>query len=266
MTVLKAIDWDAPWFDAVAAHGCALSRLSDPKVELNAIAGRAALCNAVGLPIQFVAADAADATPYEVHIASTGEVPTRTNHHDLFNALTWLAFPRIKARLNALQASVIAADGVTSRRGVLRDAATLLDENGVLLVTRRADLIDALSRHDWLALFRRNRRAWQSDVRAVVFGHALMEKLVAPYKAICAHALHVPLDAGATPRAIDTTVAVALGTDLAPKQLLSLPVLGIPGWAANEDPSYYTDPRVFRPLGGTPGRADHVRIRIASAA
>ena len=118
-------------------------------------------------------------------------MPTRDNRHDFFNALVWLAFPRTKARLNALQAQAIAATGIGAQRGPLRDAATLIDENAVLLVTRRADIVDALRRHDWHALFVEQRRRLGAEVRPVVFGHALMEKLSAPYKAITAHALPV---------------------------------------------------------------------------
>jgi hypothetical protein len=255
MTVLNAIEWDAPWFQAVAERGRALALRADPLRALNAAAAQARLSNARGLPIRFVAADAADASPYESHIASTGEVPTRGNRHDLLNALVWLAYPRIKAGLNALQASAIVADGVGARRGALRDAATLLDENGVLLVSQRADLIDALRRHDWHGLFVRHRLAWHSDIRVIVFGHALMEKLVVPYKAICAHALHVSFDRGASPGAIDDAVAASLGANLAPKQLLPLPVLGIPGWSDNDDPAYYSDLQVFRPLREARGGA-----------
>jgi hypothetical protein len=178
--------------------------------------------------------------------------------------LVWLAFPRTKARLNALQARAIAASGIGGRRGFLRDAATLLDENGVLLVTCHADLVDALRRHDWRALFVQRRDAWRSDIRAVVFGHALMEKLVRPYKAVCGHALPIGLDADASQAAIDGAVAAALGTDLAPQRLLPLPVLGIPGWAANDDESFYADPHVFRPAREARSRAEP--LRRASAA
>ena len=45
---------------------------------------------------------------YEVHLFETGQVQTRPdNRHDLFNALAWLAFPRTKARINAMHAAEI---------------------------------------------------------------------------------------------------------------------------------------------------------------
>lgn len=242
-----AIDWRAPWFAAVRAVGAAVAANADPRTALNAAACRAGLRNAAGRPLRFGPAAAAGASAYEAHIARTGEVPTRDNLHDLFNALVWLAFPRTKARLNALQARAIAADGIGARRGSVRDAATLIDENAVLLVTQRADLIAALRAHDWQRLFVAERGAWQGALRAIVFGHALMEKLVQPYKAVTAHALVLDLPADADDAAVDGAAAAALGTDLTPRALAPLPVLGIPGWADNGSPAFYDDAAVFRP-------------------
>ena len=246
----RAIDWDAPWFSAVAERGRAIEGARDVRSALGAIASRLGLRNAGGRPIRFGAPDAAGAAAYEEHIHRTGEVPTRDNLHDFFSALVWLAFPRAKAGLNALQATAIARDGVGPRRGALRDAATLIDENSVFLVTQRDELIDALAAHDWRRLFVAHRAAWRSEVRAIVFGHALMEKLTAPYRGVTAHALHVRLAADAPLAAIDAAVAAALDEGLAPGRLRPLPVLGIPGWADNDDATYYDDASVFRPARG----------------
>jgi len=242
-----AIDWDAPWLAPVADLGRALEAGPDLRAALTDAARERGVRNARGLPVRFVAADAAGGRAYEEHIGRTGEVPTRDNLHDFFNALMWLAFPRSKARLNALQAAAIARDGIGSSRGPLRDAATLFDENAALLVTLRRDLVEALERHEWHGLFVEQRSAWRSEVRVVVFGHALLDKLTTPYRGVTAHALPVPLAPAASLAAIDDAVAGILDARLAPRQLLPLPVLGIPGWAANDDAAYYEDATVFRP-------------------
>jgi hypothetical protein len=241
------VEWDAPWFRAVAGHGRGIEGERDLRSALSATASRLGIRNAGGRPIRFVAPEAAGAAAYEEYIHRTGAVPTRDNLHDFFNALAWLTFPCAKAALNALQAAAIARDGVGPRRGALRDAATLIDENAVLLVTRRDDLVEALAAHDWRGLFMIHRAAWRADMRAIVFGHALMEKLVAPYPGVTAHALHVRLDADASLAAVDTAVAAALDEGLAPGRLRPLPVLGIPGWADNDDAAFYDDASVFRP-------------------
>ena len=176
---------------------------------------------------------------YEAFIARTGCVPTRHNLHDLFNGLMWLTYPQTKRRLNALQAEQIALLGTTGPRGPLRDALTLFDENAAVL-QGPIELIDALRRRDWHRLFIVERSMWES-ARLVVFGHALMEKLMRPRKAITAHVWVVE---GTS----DTTVAASLTPErLAAKAFLPLPVLGVPAWwSANEDPSFDDDPEVFR--------------------
>jgi hypothetical protein len=256
---LTAVDWSQPWFGAVAAlRGCAAT--PDPITLLNRCAVERCVATASGRPIEFVAAcDARTGRAYEAHIAATGRVPTRLNRHDLFNALVWLAFPRTKARLNALQAGAIARDGIGGRRGPLRDAATLFDENGALLVTAGPDLPALLRARHWKAAFVNRRGDWDS-VRVWVFGHALMDKLVAPYKAITAHVLAIDLPAGAALAEVDLALAARLDERFDPTELLPLPMLSVPGWSGNAEPIYYDDAAVFRPEGaGRRTREERIR-------
>ncbi len=176
---------------------------------------------------------------YEAYIAKTSCVPTRDNLHDLFNGIMWLTFPHTKRRMNLLQAEEIARAGIAGSRGALRDALTVFDENGAILQAPSC-LRSALREKDWNALFIANRDAWQS-ARLVLFGHALLEKLMRPRKAMTAHVW-----------CVDEISDAALAASLMPEQLVEkpfspLPVLGVPGWcAANQDPQFYRDAAVFR--------------------
>ena len=176
---------------------------------------------------------------YEAFIARTRCVPTRDNLHDLFNGLMWLSYPKAKHRLNTLQAQEITRLGMTGPRGALRDAMTVFDENAAILQAP-AQLVDVLRRRDWRTLFVAQREIWES-ARLIVFGHALLEKLMQPRKPITAHVW-----------AVDSIDDAALASSLTPERLrakdfLPLPVLGVPGWwAANEDRSFYDDVNVFR--------------------
>jgi len=184
---------------------------------------------------------------YEAFIFSHKRIPTRNNLHDFFNGLCWLRFPQTKLRLNFLQAQEIASQGVNATRGSLRDALTLFDEN-VLLLQTSDDLWHALQTRDWTKLFGELRDEWQS-AHIVIFGHALLEKLVAPYKSITAHVFRIASDVDAKDdQALDDWLATKLQPDyLATKPYLPLPVLGIPGWwPENEDLSFYSDTQVFR--------------------
>ena len=187
---------------------------------------------------------------YEAFIYRTHTVPTRNSAHDFFNGLCWLRFPQTKQLLNRMQAQALAQQGVTAHRGALRDALTLFDENAALLCAPEI-LWQALKRQDWQALFVTHREAWK-DAHLTLFGHALLEKLLKPYKGITAHVLCVPVPVdiqGAGDVALDAWLSRQIHeTEMQGKPFLPLPVLGVPAWwPPNEDVGFYEDPQVFRP-------------------
>ncbi|NMM36545.1 MAG: DUF3025 domain-containing protein [Glaciimonas sp.] len=254
------IDWTRPWLAGVLAAAQRVTGAADWRQALNACAAADGLRNHAGLALSFVPQAALPAdTAYEAFISATGCVPTRANLHDFFNALVWLSFPRIKRQLNALQAAQIAQSGVGKARGPARDAATIFDENAALLVVHDAppgrSLVDALRNHQWQEAFIGQRADYGSAVEVWLFGHALMEKLVSPYRAITAHSRVVMVDGAyfalcpAARRAwVDRQVAQELmGPGLTTAGFTPLPVLGVPGWWPGQDAAFYTDAGVFRP-------------------
>jgi hypothetical protein len=253
------IDWSRPWYDSVRP---AFERLpaADLHAAFNAAASDMGLQNAAGQPIRFVSQAALpDDQAYEQFIGATGCVPTRENLHDYFNALVWLSFPRIKLQLNALQAAQIAESGIGKSRGPARDAATIFDENCALLVVRDSAaahaLVEALRAHRWREAFMARRGQFGLDAELWLFGHALMEKLAAPRKAITAHTRVVVADHSyfaktpAQRRAwVDAHEAQALAdTPLSTSSFTPLPVLGVPGWWPEQTDEFYGDTSVFRP-------------------
>ncbi|RQP21387.1 DUF3025 domain-containing protein [Piscinibacter terrae] len=244
MSFWREIDWGRPWLAPYRGHGeavcAALERGCSVAEALNGCAPVAVLWAG---RLRFVAQhELPEGEAYEAFIHRTACVPTRDNLHDLFNGLVWLSFPRIKQRLNELQAAEIAKTGVQAWRGSLRDALTLFDENAALW--RASDeLREALRLRDWPSLFVRRREAWAS-ASLILFGHALLEKLVHPRAAITAHVWAMP--PGTTDdEFIDASLNEA---SLRAKPWLPMPVLGVPGWwAANEDAGFYDDASVFRP-------------------
>ena len=225
--------------DTVRAHTRFAHQIARASATLTLGSGRA---------VEFVSqSELSSDIAYEAFIFSHKRVPTRNNLHDFFNGLCWLRFPQTKLRLNFLQAQEIASQGVNATRGSLRDALTLFDEN-VLLLQSSDELWQALQNRDWTKLFGELRDEWQS-AHIVIFGHALLEKLVAPYKSITAHVFRIASDVDAKDdQALDDWLATKLQPDyLATKPYLPLPVLGIPGWwPENEDLSFYSDTQVFR--------------------
>ena len=240
-----SLDWSAPWFQPFAAEGAAVAGRVAAGEPVHA-----ALNACAGSPVRFVPQEALpEGQAYEHFIHEQRACPTRENLHDFFNGLVWLRMPQAKRRLNECQAAQIAALGVGAVRGPVRDAITVFDENGALLDAPDA-LWEALLARQWRRLFVDLRPLW-AQARLVLFGHALLEKLVAPRKDMTAHVWRVnaPLGAGADPGAADAWLAAQLQpATLATKPFTPLPVLGVPGWwAANEDPAFYDDATVFRP-------------------
>lgn len=222
------VDWSPPWMAPYRETGARVEQRWHAGLPLHEALNAEPVA---GVP-RFVAGTAVPAgTAYEHHVAERNEVPTRANLHDFFNGLVWLVHTPLKRHLNALQAEAIARDGVGAVRGPLRDAVTLLDENGALL-RAPAPLWQALRERDWQRLFVDLRPLW-AEAELQLVGHALLEKLQQPRKPITAHVLpaELPLDAAM----------------LAAKPFSPLPVLGVPGWwPANEQPAFYDDPAVFR--------------------
>jgi hypothetical protein len=273
--VLAEIDWSQPWFAPWRELGeptaqLALQQLSvaealnaiDHAAKREASAGSGDIASAASVnttraglalgnakEVTFVPQSALpEGQAYEDFIFKTAQVPTRDGLHDFFNGLCWHRFPLAKRRLNQLQALEIEAQGIRHTRGPVRDALTLFDENVVLMHAPDA-VWAALQARDWLGLFVDLRAQWQ-HVHVVLFGHALLEKLVTPYKSITGHVYRV--DHHVNPHdeaALDAWLVQDLQpTKLATKPYEPLPVLGVPGWwPANAERAYYEDTQVFRP-------------------
>lgn len=208
-----------------------------------------------GQPIRFVAPDASmSAVDYETQILRSGAVPTRPgSRHDAFNGLCWLAFPEFKRACNALHAAH-AVPGAP--RGPLRDALTLLDESGVLVLCGDPSLARLLAGREWKKLFWERRADVKRALRFFVCGHALYDKLLRPYPAITARALILPApstlferESRMQRRFADAVAARALRGGLTSSRIPPLPLAGIPGWDPdNEAPGFYDNRSVFRPL------------------
>jgi hypothetical protein len=220
---------------------------------LNTLAATQDIHQARGLPLRFIApAGRLSARDYETRILQTGQVPTRADTwHDVLNALVWLRFPRFKAALNAAHGTAMGQETDTLR-GRRRDALTMLDESGVWVISRDPDLHTLLAEHAWHTLFWERRLAVEREMRFVVVGHALLEKILAPYPSITGKCLMLNSDT-LDPDAAEAQAIATLDTINTPSQLTPLPVQGIPGWdAANACATYYANQAVFRPARHAP--------------
>ena len=233
---VSSIDWSRPWLASVA-------RIGQPMVAQIA----------QGLPVH---AALNQYLPAALQEAGLRFVPQEA----LPDGVAYETFIReqLKLHLNQLQAQAIARDGVGQRRGPLRDAITVLDENGAIWLAPQP-LVEALRARQWQRLMVELRPLWAQSCLWPV-GHALLEKLVQPRKPMTAHVLCLPWtpDTAAALQASGDAVSSALDAHvardmlvcadvLATKPFSPLPVLGVPGWwPQNEELSFYDDPLVFR--------------------
>ena len=207
--------------------------------------------NAAGKAIRFRPSAEIPGVAYEKHIHETGEVSTRENSwHDLFNALAWCRFPRLKSAMNEVHYRCLDQEQ-GGRRGKQRDALTLLDESGVVVTSSNEELLNALYQRNWQAAFVDSRDAWTGS-GVMICGHAILEKFLQPYKSMTAHAVYLHLPKPMCASELDEALADALldGTLLrTPKDLSPLPLMGIPGWwtGGAQDANFYADKTVFRP-------------------
>jgi hypothetical protein len=259
-------DWlnRSPMFAPLRGVGELLPELGWPDTDmLDAMAddcGRRVV-NASGVRIRFVAQDTRPENfeeKFEPAAYLRGEVLVRRfNWHDLFNALVWMTFPTAKAALNARHFNALSArEG--SRRSPEEDALTLFDEEGVIVLSSDAGLLDLVRNFRWRELFWERRDAVRQRMRFLLFGHALYEKAIRPFVGMTGKALlfEVPvrtlsLEGEALAREVDRIAALRIwdGADLCDgKSLSPLPVLGVPGWwQDNERGDFYENSDYFRP-------------------
>ena len=212
---------------------------------LNRAAADAEIRTESGRAIRFIAPTGAR-RPYELRVHETGCVETRgDNLHDWINALCWLAFPRTKARINAMHAAEIPRE--QGQRGRLRDLLTIFDEGGAAVVCADAELVQLVREFRWKELFWGERERVRRSMRFVVLGHAVLEQALKPWPGITCKALFAPTDDNCDEQA--AAWLARLGAGASPRELAPLPVFGYPGWTENQDAAFYEDERYFRPQG-----------------
>lgn len=285
---LASLDWNTPWYKPLLAWGPkALAHWHSGQSLAQSLnqAIEEVYCHTGERPhVSFVSQELLPkAMAYETFIQTFSQVPTREHVHDFFNAMSWCRWPKTKALISHLQGQAIERQNAHAQqllaqdigptalgghehptqpvaRGLLRDRLTLIDESGVFLSCTDA-MWSALCEHRWMDLFLTERDAW-AQCQVHIVGHALLEKFINPYKSITAQVLRVspPPNESWGPKMggherwderLRDTLANALPLETQSAEVLRfqvLPLMGIPGWAQDQDrPGYYEDPGVFRP-------------------
>lgn len=198
---------------------------------------------------------------YEPRCYLKGEVPTRAdNWHDLLNALVWLTFSKAKAAINGRHYAALTQAALpegSSERGATRDAITLLDESGVIVPYADDGLAELLRGFQWKELFWHQREQLEANMGFYIFGHGLYEKALNPYVGMTGQGSLLPVEKAFFTWSLERRLA-HLDEQLAAylsnaenacstRELSPVPLLGIPGWSAdNEVATYYDNTDYFR--------------------
>jgi hypothetical protein len=216
-----------------------------------------------GMPLHFVTpipGKLSFEAQYEPRCYLSGEVQMRSNNwHDLFNALVWLTFPKAKAALNARHFHALKEERESGNtaRGAVRDVNTLLDESGVIVVYANTELAGLLRNFQWKELFWQRREQVRASMGFYLIGHGLYEKALQPYVGMTGQGLLLEVEENyfSWPQShqlahLDILLAEYLAVPAhcrSTRELSPVPLLGVPGWAAdNDNAAYYDNTAYFR--------------------
>lgn len=197
-------------------------------------------------------ARALGALEFERRLVEHNELIVRPgNLHDTVNALVWHVFPRSKRAISETHVALGVANTANGRPR-RRDVLTLFDEAGALIVSEQDELRALHEAHAWEALFVTRRAEFRRACRVILFGHGTLEQLASnPHRGLTVKAVWLHRAAHAPLSEIDRSLSegIRAGSLLAADEpRLPLPILGVPGWfAENEQASCYHDVAVFRP-------------------
>ena len=216
---------------------------------------------------RFVASfEALGALDYE-RCVHKGQIPTRDLGHDWYNGLVWLRFVLAKLQINAahIEDSNRQSELTSNGRSRLRDALTLFDENGALLITTETSIRDALLDQDWGTLFVQGRAHWKGRARLLVFGHGLLDSLQNPHRGLCAKAIPVLVPTLDLPeKTLPVLLEAVVRAVQDPANFSPVPVMGIPGWFEESNQlGYYNDRSVYRAKPTPKGSSPHERLAFA---
>jgi hypothetical protein len=157
--------------------------------------------------------------------------------------------------------------GESGNRPAVRDALTLFDEDGLVVLCSDTGLLDLVREFRWKELFWNRREQVKKQMRFFLFGHALYHKALDPFLGMTGKGVLLEVPGAFAQLPLNSQIAetdrllaayawdrkrMSHGREFSP-----LPVLGVPGWwGGNEEESFYENTAHFRPGRGGSGARD----------
>ena len=189
---------------------------------------------------------------YDALVFKEKKIPIRKNVvHDYFNAMTWLAFPNSKKKLNKKNFIFLEHNFLNGNKNRPRyiDFTTLFDESGIIILTNNSYLSGLMRQKKWKTVFWDNRNLVKKNLSFFLFGHSLFEKIMNNYIGTAARALIIYsenfINGNITLSNLDRILSHYIDQDFFFKNLeksVSIPLSAIPGWnELNEKEEFYQD-------------------------
>ena len=194
---------------------------------------------------------------YDAIVFKEKKIPIRKDVlHDYFNALTWLAFPNSKKKLNKKNFTLLEHNYLSGNKNRPRniDLTTLLDESGIIILTNNSFLASLIRQKKWKTVFWDNRDTVKKSFRFFLFGHSLFEKIMNEYIGTTARALIIfneslPFEK-ITVSNVDQILSDYIDQEFFFKNLektVAIPLFAIPGWSNhNEKKEFYQENEYLR--------------------
>jgi len=192
---------------------------------------------------------------YEPRVYLKKELQTRTqNWHDFFNALIWLKFPETKKALNKLHYNQALNRVRGSNRSTLENRITQFDECGAIIISNNKKSLELIRDHQWQELFVNQRDQFDENIRCIIFGHAIFEKALKPYIGMTCHCLLIEdrelLESvkQGNNKKLDRKISYIWQNNMPQthEKLNALPLLGVPGYWAEQNDAFYSNTQYFR--------------------
>ena len=194
---------------------------------------------------------------YDALVFKEKKIPIRKDVlHDYFNALTWLAFPNSKKKLNKKNFTLLEHNYLSGNKNRPRniDLTTLLDESGIIIFTNNSFLSSLIRQKKWKTVFWDNRDTVKKSFRFFLFGHSLFEKIMNEYIGTTARALIIfneslPFEK-ITISNVDQILSDYIDQEfffLNLEKTVAIPLFAIPGWSnLNEKKEFYQENEYLR--------------------
>jgi hypothetical protein len=161
--------------------------------------------------------------------------------------MVWHRFSKTKKVINRLHYQLQRERYPNKQRLPAENALTIFDEHGVIALSKNKALLHLIAERRWHELFWQRREQTIMELKLIIFGHGLYEKITNPFLGLCAHSLLLYDDGSGLDDQLAERFFLDKGVSVRNHDLTPIPILGYPSWwPENIHESFYANRNYFR--------------------